>query len=107
MLAVEVVRSWQIVKISPVASGRRGRTPPTRLADVKLRDGMDFPYRRAPAIGCRIREVAVVVFVEVNVIHHQLPYNLDLLPLKRTHATKCPIGVTREGRHFRNDALLF
>ena len=51
--------------------------------------------------------MAVVIFVEVNVIHHQLTYNLDLLSLKGIDAAKRPLGVTSVRSHFGDDALFF
>jgi hypothetical protein len=49
---------------------------------------VNFPHGGAPATSRGPREVTVVIFVEVNVINHQLTYNLDLLSLKGIDAVE-------------------
>src|SRR5260370_23208259 len=93
--------------MGPVATGGGDGTSATGLADIKLRDRVNFPHGGAPATGQGCGKVTVVLVVEVKVIDHQLTYDLDLLSLKGIDPVEGPLCVTSVRGHFGGDTLFF
>src|SRR5215469_1921665 len=99
--------SWDVIEIGPVTVRRRCSTSGTCFADVELTDRMNFPNSRSPTTSLGGRESAIVLVIEVDVVHHQLTHNLDLLSLERGYSVEGPLGMTSKRGHFRNNAVLF